>query len=132
MATPSASLHTLYSDHHGWLHGWLRRKLGCTHQAADLAQDTFLRILDKQRELSQLREPRAYLTTIAQGLVVNHWRRRAIEQAYCEALAAMPQPLAQSPEQRHTALQALEEISRLLDQLPARTQQIFCCRSWTA
>ncbi|MDD3484875.1 sigma factor, partial [Azovibrio restrictus] len=33
----------LYRDHHGWLQGWLRRRLGNAHEAADLAQDTFLR-----------------------------------------------------------------------------------------
>ncbi len=32
---------TLYTDHHGWLQGWLRKKLGDVHQAADLAHDTF-------------------------------------------------------------------------------------------
>ena len=33
----------LYQDHHSWLTGWLRRKLGCPQNAADLAQDTFIR-----------------------------------------------------------------------------------------
>ncbi|MET0125075.1 MAG: sigma factor, partial [Pseudomonas caspiana] len=36
---------TLYRDHHGWLHGWLRKRLGDREQAADIAQDTFLRLL---------------------------------------------------------------------------------------
>ena len=30
----------LYADHHGWLSGWLRSRVGCSHTAADLAQDT--------------------------------------------------------------------------------------------
>ncbi|WP_407058407.1 sigma factor [Zoogloea oleivorans] len=38
-------VHALYSDHHAWLFGWLRKKLGCAHNAADVAQDTFLRIM---------------------------------------------------------------------------------------
>ena len=53
----------LYSDHQSWLHGWLRRKLGCTHQAADLTQDTFIRILavnNKQGGLN-FSEPRAFI-----------------------------------------------------------------------
>jgi len=35
----------LYVAHHGWLQAWLRRRLGDAHQAADLAQDTFVRLL---------------------------------------------------------------------------------------
>jgi RNA polymerase sigma-70 factor (ECF subfamily) len=35
----------LYTDHHGWLQGWLRRKVGNAFDAADLTQDTFVRIL---------------------------------------------------------------------------------------
>ena len=39
---------TLYSEHHGWLQGWLQRKLGNRCDAADLAHDTFLRLLTRQ------------------------------------------------------------------------------------
>lgn len=42
----------LYTDHHTWLHGWLRRKLGCSHRAADLAHDTFLRLLNRQEPVA--------------------------------------------------------------------------------
>ncbi|WP_211090128.1 hypothetical protein [Pseudothauera nasutitermitis] len=38
-ATPE-SISTLYQDHHGWLLAWLGREVGCSQQAADLAQDT--------------------------------------------------------------------------------------------
>lgn len=114
----------LYREHHGWLHGWLRRKLGCTHQAADLAQDTFVRVLSKP-EPQALREPRAYLTTVARGLVINHWRRQGLEQAYQEELAARPEATSPSPEERRLILETLEEIARLLDGLPPRVREIF-------
>ena len=42
---PSNPVEVLYNDHHHWLTGWLRRKLGCPESAADLAQDTFIRVL---------------------------------------------------------------------------------------
>ena len=47
----------LYSDHHGWLVGWLRRRLGNPCDAADLAQDTFVRVLGKPQSLHGGREP---------------------------------------------------------------------------
>ena len=120
-------VHALYSDHHGWLQGWLRRKLGCTHRAADLAHDTFVRILSCRdaEAVGQIREPRAYLTTIAQGLVSNHHRRQKLEQAWAEALAALPEPLAPSPETQAILLETLVEIDRLLDTLPGPVRQAF-------
>ncbi|WP_277422996.1 sigma factor, partial [Pseudomonas viridiflava] len=45
----SSFLTALYHDHHRWLNGWLRQRTDCPHNAADLAQDTFVRVL-LQRE----------------------------------------------------------------------------------
>jgi RNA polymerase sigma factor (sigma-70 family) len=117
-------VHTLYSDHHGWLHGWLRKKLGCTHRAADLAHDTFMRLLAREEAVS-IQEPRAYLTTIAQRVLANHWRREQIERAYLEALALAPEAMAPSPEQRAMLLETLVEIDRVLDGLPTLVRRVF-------
>lgn len=117
-------VHRLYSDHHGWLHGWLRKKLGCTHRAADLAHDTFMRLLARE-EPEAIQEPRAYLTTVAQRVLANHWRREQIERAYLEALALVPEPLAPSPEERAVLLETLVEIDRLLDGLPVQVRRAF-------
>lgn len=116
-------IHTLYSDHHGWLKGWLLKKLGCSQQAADLAHDTFLRILGRQRV--EYREPKAFLTTIARGLLVDHWRRQDIERAWLETLAVLPEPLAPSPEQTALLLEALYCVDRLLDQLRPKVREAF-------
>lgn len=114
----------LYRDHHGWLLGWLRRKLGCAHDAADLAHDAFLRLL-RQPVDEPVREPRAYLTTIAHGLVVNHWRRRDIERAWLEALMQQPEAVHPSPEVRALAVEALLEIDALLAALPEKPRRAF-------
>jgi DNA-directed RNA polymerase specialized sigma24 family protein len=37
----------LYQTHHSWLYNWLRGRMGCSHTAADLAQDTFINIIAK-------------------------------------------------------------------------------------
>lgn len=122
--TPDLSVEALYSNHHGWLQGWLRRKLGNSFDAADLAQDTFLRVL-RARLAEPVRDPRAYLSTIANGLVISHWRRQALEQAWLAALAARPEPVWPSPEDRALILETLEEIALLLDQLSPRNLEIF-------
>jgi RNA polymerase sigma-70 factor (ECF subfamily) len=114
----------LYTQHHGWLRAWLRRRLGDDFTAADLTHDAFLRVLVKDAPLA-IREPRALLRTIADGLVANHYRRRQIEQAYLEALAALPEPLAPSPETRAILFETLVEIDRLLDGLPQPVRGAF-------
>ncbi len=83
-------MHALYSEHHGWLQNRLRGKLGCAADAADLAQDTFLRILLK-RELREIGMPRAFPRTIARGLVIDHWRREELQRAYLESIAHLPE-----------------------------------------
>ncbi|XAH21245.1 sigma-70 family RNA polymerase sigma factor [Xylophilus sp. GW821-FHT01B05] len=117
-------VHALYTDHHGWLQGWLRKKLGNAFDAADLAQDTFLRVL-RAPGIDRINEPRAYLTTIARNLLINHVRRRAIEQAYLDALALLPESVAPSPEARLMVLETLVEIDRRLDGLAAQAKQAF-------
>ncbi|MGI4814629.1 MAG: sigma factor [Janthinobacterium lividum] len=72
---PPDAVHTLYADHHAWLQRWLRRKLGCAFEAADLAHDVYVRLLVSRR-LPLAHESRAYLTQIAKGLVVDLFRPR--------------------------------------------------------
>ncbi|MEZ0316600.1 MAG: sigma-70 family RNA polymerase sigma factor [Methylophilaceae bacterium] len=115
---------SLYSDHHGWLHSWLRKKLGCTHSAADLAQDTFLRLLG-QRQALDLSQSRALLTHIAKGLMVDYWRRLDVERAYLEAIANFPEPQAPSPETQLLVLEALYRIEAMLRSMPPKTMEIF-------
>lgn len=119
-----SAVHTLYCDHHGWLNGWLRKRLGNAFDAADLAQDTFVRVI-KARNALEIREPRPYLSMIAKGLLVDLFRRRSLEQAYLEALAAMPEAEQPSLEEQAILLQALMEIDRLLHGLGTKVRQVF-------
>ena len=77
------------------------------------------------RRSADLGEPRALLTHIAKGLVVDHWRRRAVEQAYLEVLARLPEAQAPSPETRLLVLEALCRVDAMLAGLPPKTRKIF-------
>jgi len=118
------SLQHLYVEHHGWLQSWLRTRLNNAADAADLAHDTFLRILQR-RQVPAVLEPRAYLRTIARGLVIDLWRHRDIEQAWLETLAGLPEVQVPSPEVSALAIEALVSIDRMLDTLPERMRCIF-------
>lgn len=118
------ALHQLYSEHNGWLKGWLRMRLGNSADAADLAQDTFVRVMTA-RNAAPIREPRGYLTAIARSLLIDKSRRRAIEQEYLVALAQKPEPVEVSPEVRLSILEMLVAVDSLLDGLGKRTREIF-------
>lgn len=119
-----AQLDALYREHHGWLSGWLRQRLNNSADAADLAQDTFVRVL-LARSAANLREPRHYLATIARGLVIDLYRRRSLEQAYLDVLASLPEAVQPSLEEQALMLEALLQIERMLDGLGARVKQTF-------
>jgi RNA polymerase sigma-70 factor (ECF subfamily) len=123
-ALPHPHFSVLYSQHHSWLQRWLRVKLGNANDADDLAQDTFTRILGRA-DLGALHEPRAFLTTVAKGVLVNWYQRQALERAYLEALAVLPEPTAISPEQRMLILETLHDIDAMLDALPPKVRQAF-------
>ncbi|WP_321942165.1 sigma-70 family RNA polymerase sigma factor [Paraburkholderia tropica] len=121
------TLHSLYSDHHGWLRSWLHARLGNSADAADLAQDTFLRLLRRSSwpAIDDAANARAYLRATAQNLCVNLWRRQEIERAWLETLAANPEATYPSAERQAIVLEALEEISAMLYALPGNATQAF-------
>ena len=119
------TLHGLYRQHRSWLERWLYQRLGNRWDAADLSQDTFLRVLASPQVLSELREPRAYLLTVGKRLLVNFHKRRSLERAYLEALASLPEALVPSPEQRWLLLETLQALDELLDGLPSAVRRAF-------
>ncbi|KIY42705.1 RNA polymerase sigma factor [Pseudomonas sp. 10-1B] len=119
-------LHRLFGEHHGWLLGRLRAHLGCSHDAADMAAETFVQVAAHPTPHS-IREPRAFLTTIAKRLVYASWRRRDLERAYLEALAQEPAAMAPSAEERVMAMETLLAIDALLEGLSPKARAAFFC-----
>ena len=120
----SEQIHQLYQGHHTWLYQWFKRRLNNSEDAADLAQDTFLRIMKRQEAL-HFEQPRAILTTVAKGILFNWYKRQEIEKAYLEALENRPEEYERSSEHVVEAVEALFLISELLDQFSDRERQIF-------
>ncbi len=114
----------LFRAHNAWLTNWLRRRLGCPHSAADLAQDTFIKVLGA-RDPQPIIEPRAFLTTIARRVLCNYYRRQDLERAYYQALAELPESVAPSEEDRAIILETLVELDQLLEGLPAPVKSAF-------
>ena len=120
----TSAVETIYRQQHGWLKAWLQRKLGTSAQAADLAHDTFVRLLVSP-DAERMREPRAFLRTVAHGLLVNHWRRQDLERAWADTLAQLPQAMSPSPEERAMALQTLQLVDAMLERLNPKARTAF-------
>ncbi|MGZ0706496.1 RNA polymerase sigma factor [Pseudomonas piscis] len=114
----------LYRDHRGWLLTWLRRNVACAQRAEDLSQDTFVRLLGRE-ELKAPREPRAFLVAVAKGLLFDHFRRAALEQAYLNELLLVPEAEQPSPEEQQMILEDLKAIDRLLGKLSSKARAAF-------
>lgn len=127
-AVPRQGIESLYAEHHGWLRSWLRRRLGDAWDAADLAHDTYLRILHTGR-LPEPHQSRQHLAQIARCLVIDLHRRRQIEAAYLETIVHLPRPQAPSEEARALVIEALVEIDAILNQLPAKAREaLLLCK----
>lgn len=122
----SAAAGELYNAHHGWLFEWLRRKLRCPHDAADLSHDTFLRLLTGENPAS-LREPRAYLLVIASRLLINrHHRRTLEEEALRQVAVLLEKHERRGPAEAVAAQDLLRQVLMLLaEELPEKPRKAF-------
>lgn len=124
---PRDPVEEMYTAHQGWLRTWLRRKVGSHDQAADLAHDTFAKVLANRAQVVTIREPRAYLTTLARRLLIDHARHQEVEQIYLAELAksAQTMDMEPSPEEIHSAVQALRHFSDALTSLSPKVREAF-------
>ncbi|NIE73371.1 sigma-70 family RNA polymerase sigma factor [Pantoea sp. Tr-811] len=114
----------IFQQHYAWLRARLAFRTGCNHSAEDLAAETFLRVW-MLPDPTAIREPRALLTTIAQRLMYETWRRRDLEKAYLQALALVPEDLQPSPHEQLMLVESLVAIDRLLDGLSSQARTVF-------
>lgn len=118
------TLESLYGAHHGWLKNWLTGKLQSAFDADDVAQDTFVRVMNGEA-LATIRDPKSFLCTIARRVMVDLFRRNALEKAYLDILAQLPEAMAPSPEMRQCHLETLQQIDSMLDGLNSKTRQAW-------
>ncbi|WP_296255701.1 MULTISPECIES: sigma-70 family RNA polymerase sigma factor [unclassified Pseudomonas] len=114
----------LFQRHYAWLCERLRRHLDGPESAEDIACETFLQLLAAPNVVP-IREPRALLSTIAQRLIYQRWRRRALERMYLDGLVVEEHADAPSPESLAATLQMLDRIDRRLNRLPPKVRTTF-------
>ena len=119
-----SSVHALYEAHQSWLFQWLRKKTQCSEQAADLSHDTYIRVL-QNGHTPPPESSRSHLVQIAKGLMIDRFRRLAVERAYLDSLQAHPEWQQPSPEEERLVLEALLAVDTALATVSQRTRDVF-------
>ncbi|WXL25992.1 sigma-70 family RNA polymerase sigma factor [Ectopseudomonas mendocina] len=111
-----------YADHHHWLCNLLRRKLGNSMDAADIAHDVYLHMFRKGH-IPDTCDCRRHLTRVAQCKVIDLYRRRSLESGYLGELSLREEPATVSEESRALVCEALNQVESALRRQPAKARQ---------
>lgn len=112
-----------FQEHYADLLRFLARRLGNVEHAADVAQDTYLRLATLSADDS-IKEPRAFLFRVAGNLAIDRLRsenRLSSLHAEEEAALELHDPAA-SPENSLLACEALAQLDEALGQLPDKAR----------
>ncbi|MET3662402.1 RNA polymerase sigma factor [Aquamicrobium ahrensii] len=106
----------------------LRRRGLSEDVAADLTQDTFLRVLaNPPADTVQNHNPRAYLFEVSRNLSINHYRRQVKDPTIDvdgDTMLRIADP-SPSVETAVYSRQMLKQVAEALDELPQNTREAF-------
>ncbi|CAI3793855.1 putative RNA polymerase sigma factor FecI [Pseudomonas sp. MM221] len=123
-------LELAFKAHAGELRAFLYRQLRNTDTAADLVQETYLRML-RQPPRGPVLNLRSLLFRIARNLVIDQARSRGTRGQHDEGMAYLYEVTGESPEPfaEVAARRELALMAEALQRLPPRCQEIFLlCR----
>ncbi len=128
----AAFVDALSRAHRRSLERFLASKLDNPEDAADVAQEAFLRI-QRLRSPQQLDNPRAFLFQVAANLAVDELRRRTLRQRFLKSelrrspgeAPAPPDSGGLAPEEILDARERLRQVYAAIDSLPDKCRQAF-------
>ena len=127
-----AQVEQLFTEHRGFLQAFLYRRVRRHPVAAELAQEVYLRML-RVPDMEAVRNPEAYLYTVASNLAKEHARHEAKDGAALdvddphvqEQLAELPVFAGQLDTQER-----IKRLREVLQQLPAKCQAVVVLQYW--
>lgn len=123
MSSSSLGTGSVFSATRDEIFSFFMRRLRCPETAADLAQETYLRLHQSERR-NPADNPRALAFRIAANLVVDYLRKQTVKSRYesahdDEALAAETVPSPNLvPEQAVSLGQTMDRLKAALSELP--------------
>ncbi len=108
---------------------FLRRKVGCPAAAADILQETYIRVATAQAG-GGIDNPRAYLYRVAANLATDHQRRHRVHDRLFDPEAIPETVVDHGPdaERSLTAKQRLNRLRQAVAELPPRCRTVFVMR----
>lgn len=128
MTAANGSLLDIYQRHRHQLLTYVQARVGCPATAADIVQDTYLR-LARQTSESRVGNPRAFVFRIARNLALDHLRLTAIHAR--SVTQGLRENIASDAPSAETALadrQRLLLLRAAIDGLPPRCREVFMLR----
>lgn len=123
MSPPPSGTESAFLDSRDEILAFLLRRLRCPETAADLAQETYLRLHQSERR-KPADNPRALAFRIAANLVVDHLRKQTVRSRYeaahdDEAAAVESVPsTGMAPDQAADLGQTMDRLKTALSELP--------------
>lgn len=117
---------SLFRQYSGELLSFLTARLGCREQAADVVQETYVRVLSLENPYAIL-QPRAFLYKTALNLTIDAFRHRRLCAERTVELETVEHLQSQLPDQEAVvdSKQRVEILRRAIDELPPRCRHVF-------
>lgn len=113
LTTPVETFEGFFEASHQRLFTALCLVTGERYEAEEIAQEAFLRVLERWERVAQLEDPEGYVFRVAMNVFRNRYRRAAL--AVRRSLSLAPQATDDL-----TAVEARDEVIRMLRPLPPR------------
>ncbi|MDD5034893.1 MAG: sigma-70 family RNA polymerase sigma factor [Methylococcaceae bacterium] len=125
MNTIPASIESTFQDTRKPLLQFLKRRLGCSHTAEDLVQETYLRVVQHE-SIEEIADLRAFVFRIACNLAIDHGRQavtrvQSLKEPLGEDLVCPNPP----PDRVAEASQQLDILGQLIAELPPQCRRVF-------
>ncbi len=74
---------SFFRENYPAVYAFLKRYVNDEELAADIAQETFIRVYERRKEITSIEYSRAFLYTVARNLYRNHCKHLNVEKQYC-------------------------------------------------
>lgn len=120
---------TLFLRYQSEIRQFLARKVGCSDSAADLTQETYLRVAG-YAGANEISNQRAFVFRVADNLALDHLRSRARQERRDGGLVDEDIPCHQpQPDSALEGQQQMELFEKLIYELPPQCRTVFLlCR----
>ncbi|MFC4313781.1 RNA polymerase sigma factor [Steroidobacter flavus] len=120
-----------FEQYYDELLGFVRTRIGCAATAADIMQDTYLRVCASESEHA-IANPKAFVYRIASNLTIDHLRRNKSrgKVIVADEVPEDEHPQAPSPEREWVGQERLHLLMQAIGDLPPRCREVFVLRQF--